>query len=42
MNQMAEDTAGKKWSWEQFWECFKDPQVYFGFFNTMLACIPNG
>ncbi|KAL3457170.1 MFS general substrate transporter [Aspergillus heterothallicus] len=42
VNQMADDTAGKKWSWEQFWECFRDPQVYFGFFNTMLACIPNG
>ncbi|KAL4872625.1 major facilitator superfamily domain-containing protein [Aspergillus spectabilis] len=42
MNQMAEDTAGKKWPWVQFRECFKDPQVYFGFFNTMLLCIPNG
>ncbi|KAL3471655.1 MFS general substrate transporter [Aspergillus californicus] len=41
-NQTGEETAGKKWSWDQFWECFRDPQVYFGFFNTLFACIPNG
>ncbi|KAL2833327.1 major facilitator superfamily domain-containing protein [Aspergillus cavernicola] len=41
-NQISEDTVGKKWSWAQFRECFRDPQVYFGFFNTLLACIPNG
>ncbi|KAL4791882.1 MFS general substrate transporter [Aspergillus venezuelensis] len=41
-NQISEEIAGKRWSWPQFWECFRDPQVYFGFFNTLLACIPNG
>ncbi|KAL4907802.1 hypothetical protein BDW74DRAFT_166435 [Aspergillus multicolor] len=42
VNQISEDTAGKKWSWAQVRECFKDPQVYFSFLNTFLACIPNG
>ncbi|KAF4871559.1 putative transporter [Colletotrichum siamense] len=41
-NQIGEETANKAWNWDHVWECFKDPQVYFGFFNTFLACIPNG
>ena len=41
-NQLGGETTSKRWSWEQFWEWFRDPQVYFVFFNTFLACIPNG
>ncbi|CAI0647288.1 unnamed protein product [Colletotrichum noveboracense] len=41
-NQIGEETANKAWNWDHVWECFKDPQVYFGFFKTFLACIPNG
>ncbi|KAF5511954.1 putative transporter [Colletotrichum aenigma] len=41
-NQIGEETANKAWNWDHVRECFKDPQVYFGFFNTFLACIPNG
>lgn len=41
-NQLGEESTSGKWKWDQVWECFRDPQVYFGFFNTFLACIPNG
>lgn len=41
-NQIGEDAIGKEWEWEQFFECFRDPQVYFTFLNTFLSCIPNG
>ncbi|VUC36597.1 unnamed protein product [Clonostachys rosea] len=41
-NQIGEESTSKKWNWDHFWECFRDPQVYFGFANTFLACIPNG
>lgn len=41
-NQLGEDTTGKKWSWPQVIEAFKDPQLYFSFVNSFLANIPNG
>ncbi|KAM5386538.1 hypothetical protein ACJZ2D_000501 [Fusarium nematophilum] len=41
-NQIGEESTNTKWNWDQVWECFRDPQVYFGFANTFLACIPNG
>ncbi|CAG9942474.1 unnamed protein product [Clonostachys rosea f. rosea IK726] len=41
-NQIGEESTSKKWDWDHFWECFRDPQVYFVFANTFLACIPNG
>ena len=41
-NQTGEEFTSRKWKWNHFWECFKDPQVYFVFANTLLACIPNG
>ncbi|CAH0039103.1 unnamed protein product [Clonostachys rhizophaga] len=41
-NQIGEESTSKKWNWDHFWECFRDPQVYFVFANTFLACIPNG
>lgn len=42
VNQAGKESTGKKWNWEQFRECFRDPQVYFVFLNTFLACVPNG
>ncbi|RDI83554.1 hypothetical protein Vi05172_g6518 [Venturia inaequalis] len=41
-NQLGDESTGKKWKWDQFWECFKDPQIYFVFLNTFFACVPNG
>lgn len=42
VNKIGEDSTNQKWRWDQVRECFRDPQVYFGFANTFLACIPNG
>lgn len=41
-NQIGQDTTGKKWSWPQVAEAFRDPQLYFSFVNSFLANIPNG
>ncbi|KAH8885264.1 MFS general substrate transporter [Thozetella sp. PMI_491] len=41
-NQIGEESSSRQWKWDHVWECFRDPQVYFGFANTFLACIPNG
>ncbi|RTE80907.1 hypothetical protein BHE90_004598 [Fusarium euwallaceae] len=41
-NQTGEESTSKTWRWDHFKECFTDPQVYFVFANTFLACIPNG
>lgn len=42
-NQVGEEgETGTRWKWEQFGECFRDPQIYFQFLYTFLACVPNG
>jgi ACS family allantoate permease-like MFS transporter len=41
-NQLGDENTSRQWDWEQCWECFRDPQIYFVFLNTFLACIPNG
>jgi ACS family allantoate permease-like MFS transporter len=41
-NQFGDETTSRNWNWEQCRECFRDPQMYFVFLNTFLACIPKG
>jgi ACS family allantoate permease-like MFS transporter len=42
-NHAGTDLTGKKaWKWDQFYECFYDPVMYFQFINTFFACVVSG
>lgn len=41
-NKAGRDVTGRKWSWPQVGEAFRDPQLYFAMFNAFLSSVPNG
>ncbi|TVY25264.1 putative transporter [Lachnellula hyalina] len=41
-NKAGRDVTGRKWSWPQVSEAFRDPQLYFCMVNAFLSSVPNG
>ncbi|WVW83557.1 hypothetical protein I302_105578 [Kwoniella bestiolae CBS 10118] len=41
-NKDGEHESGVKVKWNQVWECFRDPQIYFQFVFMFLLCTASG
>ncbi|KAI6088450.1 MFS general substrate transporter [Hypoxylon rubiginosum] len=41
-NKTGESTSGIKFKWNQLWECFVDPQIYFIMLTTILKSSASG
>nr|XP_018259481.1 uncharacterized protein I303_08410 [Kwoniella dejecticola CBS 10117]OBR81639.1 hypothetical protein I303_08410 [Kwoniella dejecticola CBS 10117] len=41
-NKDGEHESGVKVKWNQVWECFRDPQIYFQFVFMLLICTASG
>ncbi|KAK8866200.1 hypothetical protein IAR55_001351 [Kwoniella newhampshirensis] len=41
-NKTGESTSGYAVNWDQVWEAFRDPQVYFTMTFTFLSCLASG
>ena len=36
------DRIKRPWNWAQFWNTFRDPQIYIFFIVTLINALPNG